>query len=471
MKPLRPGRKTDSNMSNADIARSPTSDVLLYVFTFAGIALFGGASRPDALSQPVVRLVASLAIAYCIARPRRMDSKTLRWGGFLLGGIACLILIQLVPIPPALWTALPGRASYAGVAALTGTPLGWHAINLTPDLGWNSFFSLLPPTAVLLCSARLHGRRSVILAALLCAAFASALLGLFQLVQGPESFHLYRGPEKGASGLFANRNHQALLLACAIPLTAAWGSSSAKAWPTPWLRPAIALAGCGALILMIPATGSRAGLALGALACLLSIPLAWSRIAQGLSRLSKRKRAATLAVGLLAGSGLCAVALTLSRAEAVHRLASINSLEDRRLAVLPPLWEMARTFFPFGSGFGSFAHVYRGFEPFDALATTYLTQAHDDVLQFGLEGGILAVGLMAGILIWWCTCSYRLWFARKGQGSLPGRVGSIVLLVIGLASTLDYPLRTPLMMAIAIQSGAWMAVFSSRDSARRPHFT
>ena len=59
-------------------------------------------------------------------------------------------LIQLVPLPPSIWTALPGRAPVADGFRLLGQPLPWLPMSLAPARTVASLLWLLPALAVLL---------------------------------------------------------------------------------------------------------------------------------------------------------------------------------------------------------------------------------------------------------------------------------------------------------------------------------
>jgi len=172
--------------------------------------------------------------------------------------------------------------------------------------------------------------------------------------------------------------------------------------------------------------------------------------------MSVRGRRLAAGAFLLALAVLIVTALTFSRAESVQRLFAIDPVDDARVRLLKPLIGMIRTFLPFGSGFGSFDPVYRGFEPFGNLAVTFMNQAHNDYLQFMLEGGVPALALLLAFLGWWGWTSVRLWRKSGSETVALGRLGSILLLLILLASLTDYPVRTPLMMVIAAQASAWM---------------
>src|SRR5690606_4034235 len=68
----------------------------------------------------------------------------------ILAAIAALPLLQLIPLPPGLWTALPGRSEPALALELAGIAPGWTPLSLVPERTWRSFLALLPPAATFL---------------------------------------------------------------------------------------------------------------------------------------------------------------------------------------------------------------------------------------------------------------------------------------------------------------------------------
>jgi O-antigen ligase len=295
---------------------------------------------------------------------------------------------------------------------------------------------------------------------------ASAVLGLAQVSAGGEdALRFYSAPPTTtAVGLFANRNHQALLVCCGLPMLAVWASLMSADRATARLHGVIATVSAAFLLLVIPTTGSRAGLVLLSLAVPFAIALAWPVLKAVAGTLSRPRRTVAVSAALAALAALIAVALTFSRAESVQRLFAIDPAEDARVRLLRPLMAMIRDFFPFGSGFGSFDRVYLGFEPFENLAVTVMNQAHDDYLQLVLEAGLPGLLLLIAFLGWWGWSSLKLWRREDGEGRLLGRLGSVVLLLIMVASATDYPARTPLIMVLAAQSAGWMLLPQRRRS-------
>ena len=110
---------------------------------------------------------------------------------------------------------------------------------------------------------------------------------------------------------------------------------------------------------------------------------------------------------------------------------------------------------PAGSGFGSFDPVFRMYEPNELLNLTYLNHAHSDYLEIALEGGVLGLALLI-VAIGWATRA-GIAACRMDPSELTAsstRFGAGMLLLVALASAVDYPARTPIIMGLmAIGSG------------------
>jgi O-antigen ligase len=425
----------------------------------AVVALTGGSARATSLAHGATLAAATLAAAGWLALARPARERGLRPAFALLGLCAALLCLQLVPLPPAWWAALPGRQAYAAAAAVADPAPRWRPLSLAPDLTWSAFFALAVPFAVLLGLSRLSSRRrAALLLPVAALIFVSGVLGLAQVSGGPGSpLRWYGGsPDGSAIGFLANRNHQALLLACALPILAALAS-------IPSTRPERRVAfhwgvlGVAAfVVLMLPTTGSRAGLVLGALAILLALAIAAPAILRGLSRMRRRQRRRFLAGGAAAVLAFAAVLVFLGRNVAFTRIATLDPMADQRLRAFPVVMEMTRTFFPVGSGLGSFDPVFRHFEPFALLKLTYFNQAHNDIVQLVLEGGAPAALLLLGFVLWWGLATFRAWRAAPSAQALAARAGSAVILLCLLASIVDYPLRTSLMLSLFCVAAVWL---------------
>ena len=429
------------------------------------ILFFGGASRADTFSQIVVRLASILVVAACaIGFERRRVAGS---GRALVFALLCIgyVALQLVPLPPGLWAALPGHAMLAQSLRVADVEIGWRPLSLTPDLTVNSLLALLPPFAMLLAirfTAR--PRTGILLPALLGGIAASALLGVIQIGSG--TLYFYEVTNLGAPvGVFANRNHEAVFLALGFPLLACWVSMPHPDEGYRQIRSWIALCFAAALFPMLLITGSRAGLLLGCAAAIGALVLLWR---EGRLALRVRGRGATSLLKIFpfaVGLATVIAAIVLSRGEALERLLNESSTTGQRGDLLPLFVKMAGDFFPLGSGFGSFDSVFRVYEPFETLDPTYLNNAHNDLLQIAIEGGAIALVLVAVFIAWFGWRSVAAWRAPHRAPALTlARTASIMVAILLLASLVDYPLRTPLLACVLVIASAWLAGARFRES-------
>lgn len=427
--------------------------------TFIAIALlFGGASRADALSQPVVRLAAVLTIAIFAVQFDRKAWRAVRPALLFAAAIAAIIAVQLVPLPPSLWDTLPGREVYREALNLAGLPAVWRPLSLTPDLTLNALLSVLPPLAAILGLGLLDRRLWLQLVPVLLIAVAiSAIVGVAQVSSG--LFYFYRITNEGSLvGFFANRNHQAILLAMALPLLACWAGLPGGNPAFARLRGWIALCAGVAIFPLLLVTGSRGGLIEGTIGALAAILLTIMRRREHrLPILPSDLRSRLLLLAPLA-AGVLAVGATiyLARDEAIQRLQEAPA-EETRTRNVPVILGMAREYLPLGTGFGAFDATFRAHESEAELSALYLNHAHNDVLEVVVEGGLLPVPLAMLFLAWLAVRSWRVWRAPRGaEGRLAGRTGSVLVLMMLLGSVLDYPLRTPLMAVLFAIAAVWM---------------
>ncbi|MCU0729849.1 MAG: O-antigen polymerase, partial [Sphingopyxis sp.] len=185
--------------------------------------LMGGGSRDDIASLPLLRpLAVALLTAAIIAAPA--DAWTpYRWPLMALGAAALVVALQLVPLPPAMWQALPGRDIIIGIDRLAGLDGTWRPLNMAPSRGWNALFALAVPAAMLAVMIKAgEDAWAKLPVVLVLVGLGSGVLGALQLLSpGDGPLYLYRITNNDAAvGLFANRNHNAMFIACQFPLIA-----------------------------------------------------------------------------------------------------------------------------------------------------------------------------------------------------------------------------------------------------------
>jgi O-antigen ligase len=340
---------------------------------------------------------------------------------------------------------LPGHGLYARVAEQAGMVV-WRPLSLTPDLTLNALFGLLPATAAGLAALLVGARGRWRLAQwLVVAACASGLLGLVQLAAGNDTLHLFnQSSGDSAVGLFANRNHQAAFLACALPLAGAW--AGARLGHDHRLGTISAFGGAIAFLLVaIVATGSRMGLMLAMLGLVAAV-LCFQASGHSLKPASL-PRSIAIAGGLIVLAAL--VAIVGIQVGIVDRLLDVEPAAEARAGLLEPMIKTAEAFMPWGAGFGAFDSVYRQFEPNSLLSTIYMNHAHNELLELAIEGGIPALLLLAAFLWWWLLGALAVITARPRRNRRPLAIAAVAITAMLIFSSLvDYPLRTPLLSAL-----------------------
>lgn len=428
---------------------------------FVGLCfLAGGGARLDILGLAIVQPAAVVCVAAILLVPGPIRFDEIKAPLILLAGLAVIMAVQLLPLPPEVWTKLPGHAPFAATADVAGIPQPWRPISLTPDLTLASLVSLVVPAAALLAFASVAPERTYgLLPWLLVGAGLSALLGLGQIVGGPQS-GLYRYEVtniQSAVGFFSNRNHQAVLLAMTFPMLAQWVSMPARDPKSRGARYWVAGAASIFLMPLIVITGSRAGLLLALLGIAFA---AWQLSTQAHRReraVVDRRVLLTRVAPVLGAAVLIVGAIYFSQAEAIDRLLATSFHDDPRAQFTPVLLRMAADFLPVGSGFGSFDPMFRYYEPFELLRTVYLNHAHNDILELVITGGIPAVIIALLFLGWFvprAIAALRVRSASRLDGFAKLAVAMLALMLA--SSVVDYPLRTPLLSVLFAIACGWL---------------
>ena len=399
-------------------------DFQVSVLFFAVALAIGGAGGAYPLLETSVEILA-IALLCCFAIADRDEPlpPEARFPLILGGAIFLLPLLQLVPLPPALWHLLAEREREIGLLEMIGRGSQWMPLSLDPEATRRSMLALIPGLAMFVAGIHLSSADRFRMAGMLVgfAAFG-AVLGAVQTASGG-GFSPFASVHQGhALGLFTNRNHQATFLLIAMLITAALG----RRLPMVQARlPArlIALAGLLLFAAAVIATKSRTGSVL-LLAVLPSTIVMLFRL-----RLGWR----TVAIGVTALMGLLAVVAISPVGEAL--IERFGFAGDDRLSFWSNSFAAIHDYGLLGSGFGSFPLVYQSVEPLGSVTGSYVNHAHNDYLELALEGGFPAIVLLlAGLTL----IAVRARAALR-SGLAVAALGAVLILL--LHSLVDYPLR------------------------------
>lgn len=422
----------------------PAALILLLVAFAAG----GGGSR-FALANLFVQLTAIAALAFNHAgliRFWRESPLTLR----LLAVAALLLpLIQIIPLPPTIWTALPGRALVERSLELTGADSGsWMPLSLDPLRTLLALSALVTPLAVLVAGWTIPRDRLILLGWLVVTlGLVTVLMGTAQLGATDDTGTLFgaRNPGQVLLGTFANRNSTGLLLVFALALAAVL--------PAPRQHQAVLYVrlGVGALLLIgVVLTRSRTALVLALLPLALGGLRAlwwWTRERSGNARRAGLGGAMLAALGgiVLAASGVAALVIAAPGQVGVT-LERFEAKDDPRRFIWDDASYSIGRYWPAGAGMGTFDEVFQIDESLENMTKKRAGRAHNDYIELAIEAGPLGLALPAAwvLLIGWLS-----WRARASSQRWTAWAGGTLLIAIALQSVTDYPLRNQTMLAFA----------------------
>jgi len=369
-----------------------------------------------------------------------------------------VVALQLIPLPPEIWTRFPGRSGIARGYDLLAILRPWLSISELPYEAVSTTFALLPPLAIFALGATDNSRGMA--GALLIGTALAIVVGALQVASGPTSaWYFYPITNTGAVGFFANGNHMATLLLAAIPFVPALllsGKSQQRLRGKSAATITIAIAALGLILIGIALNRSLAALLLVVpvlLATGLMIPVGWRLRWVGVP---------LVVVGL---AGAVAALSTNPLNSTSASSAKEYSLQSRQHIWRTTAAAIAETF-PVGTGLGSFQQVYRLQENPDRVDATYVNHAHNDYLELAMELGLPGILLILAFFAWWGRRLAQIW--SSNLSSPFDRAATIASAAILAHSVVDYPLRTSAMAAVFAMCIGILARFrpAERASAR-----
>ena len=127
-------------------------------FAYPGLVLFvifvalvcGGGTRQGLWSDALAQIVSLPLVAAACFRLRALAGPSKWLPLFLIFAVVLVPVLQLIPLPPRVWTILPGRGEVAEAYKAAGMSLPFLPISLEPLTTLRSLLSLLPAVAVFL---------------------------------------------------------------------------------------------------------------------------------------------------------------------------------------------------------------------------------------------------------------------------------------------------------------------------------
>ncbi|MFA7586095.1 MAG: hypothetical protein WCY11_07865, partial [Novosphingobium sp.] len=115
---------------------------VLALVLLVAVFLMGGGSRDSIQSLIILRPLTAILFVSALGAAAAATWRQHRALTLLSLATLVLVILHLIPLPPSVWTALPGRSIMVEVYDAADIPLPWHALTLTPQRTWNALFAL-----------------------------------------------------------------------------------------------------------------------------------------------------------------------------------------------------------------------------------------------------------------------------------------------------------------------------------------
>lgn len=422
--------------------------------------MLGGGGTPSPLPEIALQVVAAILIGTWLLTIGEARVPPLAW--MLAALILVIPVLQLVPLPPVVWHALPGRGLERASLALTDLADTWRPWSVSPARTRSALLALVPPVFALMATASLdrRGRLWAVAAIALCA-LLSLVVGALQVSGGDgNSFRFYSSASVYLRGFQANHNSAADVLLIGMVAAAA----AARDWfelRSSRIRETALVTGVAAVSLLLALgvilTESRAGIVLLPVAFASVVAIVWPWL-----RFSGRQGLWTGGAAVLS---IAVVGLVVLRSPAIGQaLGRFGFSQEFR----PELWIDAvfamQQYWPAGAGLGAFIPVMLAGERLEVVNPAIPNRAHNDFLELAIETGVVGPLVLAAIAVVLVVCAVRA-LRRPPAHSISQVLFAVAAFsIFALHSSVDYPLRS---MALATVAGVAAGLLVPPHLSRR----
>lgn len=439
-------------MSDTKAPRGNRSlDIPFILFCMFMLAVFfaGGSSWSDEPHLVLLRPLAFVVAAIGLWSLRLQHIRQF-WPVWLIFGLAAsLTAAHLVPLPYHCWSNLPGRQVILEIDKAVGLGQMSRPLSMSPEATMNTLLSLSVPLAVLVLASQFDGlRQRRALGVVLLLSFTSAAFGLLHAT-GADILLYSRQASQDVAGLFVNRNHQAALLALIFPMAAAAVSAGVGMGLPRKVETFVGAFMCLVAVPLVLITGSRTGMLVAGVSLVLIFAFGLLPLKRVAIRPWVRYSAAFGSVG-----GLVWATIWVSRDLAIKRLE--DDTEGLRWPVWQSIIDMLPHYLPWGTGVGSYVEAYKVLEPDNLLRPTFSNHAHNEALEILFTAGIPGAALVLLAVVFLGAAVWR-GLRASGDAALFTRLGIVVIILLAMASSSDYPVRTPILSAVFALAAIWAA--------------
>jgi O-antigen ligase len=449
---------TSGAESSTPVASRPLRGTSVCMALIALAMILGGGGTNNPQNEMILQVLSALLmIPLVVSRPWQSGLGAVNRWALVLGGLVLVMpVLQLIPLPPSIWQALPGRAVEVQSLAAAQADQRWMPMTMAPARTFASLLAMIWAVLILLQVSRLSLRgRNWICAAIVAVAMLSLLLGALQLSHtGGLTWSLYTDFSEGFFiGFQANRNAEAdILLISTLAFGVLLTSRLAARKPSRLNWTALAM-GVAAFLVAVFMTGSRTGIALAFPMLVALLAMIWPFL--------RLKRTFVLAVGASFVVSLASGALLL-QLPAVRKVISRFTLTgEMRWEIWADTSFAIKQVWPYGSGIGTIMPMLEAAERLEMVSQKYPVRAHNDWLEWTMEGGIPGLVVLGVVGLVLFVMIVRAIASARADGSDPVRMAQIIFaigltVIVALHSVVDYPLRSMSIAALAAVAAAFL---------------
>ncbi|MEP3421286.1 MAG: O-antigen ligase family protein [Erythrobacter sp.] len=426
---------------------------------------FGGGGSKYGIANLIVQLAALIALSFHGKAFWQFWTTAPAALRLLIGLSILLPLLFVVPLPPSVWAALPGRELMVQSYDLLGGQ-EWASASVDPFRTMLAVSALIAPLALLTIGWNAPRDRLVLVGWVAVGlGLANFLIGIPQVLSNSETGVFYpENPMPGVLfGSFANRNSTGLFLVGALALAALLPMPQRLARADLPMRVAV----CLFLVVAIVLTRSRTALVLALIPMGLVVlrMILFQRAARRAGHVRSNRSIwitiAPIAV-LIAIFGAVLIAAPGRIGDVAERF---ERTEDARSYIWEDAAYSADRYWPVGSGMGTFDDVFQVDESLENMTLRRAGRAHNDYLEVAIEAGVPGLLLIAGwlILLIWLS-----WRARNSHDRWIAWSGATILFAIALQSVTDYPLRNMAILTFASFALLILVRFGAPNGHERP---
>ena len=444
----------------ADLALTlPQPGVMVVMAALAVALVLGGGGTTNPGTEMILQPLVALLLALPLLHPKLADGLgPIPRPAWVIAALVLVIpVLQLIPLPPAIWHSLPDRAPEIASLSLVGQADRWMPWSMAPARTFISFLAMVVPVLMLLAVARtdLVGRLWLC-ATVVGVAGASVMLGALQLSHAAgHNWTLYSYAHFGVIvGFQANHNAEAdllsiALMACGVIACAVVGLVRNRNvfWG------GVAFTGAIQLVVVF-LTGSRTGIALLPIALAVCAAMLWPLARQQFSR-------RTLLLGLGGGTASIGVVLAIGIHSVDRIMNRFSNLKDARGDIWIDTLHAMGQVWPMGGGIGSFPPIFNAAERLEVVRNTVAGRAHNDWMEWTLEAGLPGVIVLLAVLAIVGTIAWRrLGFELRAQGTLHSRAQALfgigIMVQLGVHALDDFPIREMSLASLLAMAAAML---------------